>query len=224
MYCKQCNTDVLQTGQFCPNCGGKLTGDIKATGNTSLMQFIDSQIQSQTTFRSAQDFMQGVKPLRFRWIITFIAAIVSFPIFCLAAIPVYILATFICAYKHLRLNGKKFDMPNKINIAELCDYLRINLNPFPFTEWQLGNPSALGLKDNATTVVQFVFEGKTVHRIVFEDSSSTYKITVQGATTKQHFLHGGTLASAGLLYKNAYRTQPVLAAAIEYYFQNGGAK
>lgn len=161
-----------------------------------ILDFIDSRIKTQTTFLSAQDFLKGAKPLRFRWIITMIGAIISIPVFCLGVIPAFIIATFICGGKHLKLNSRKYTLPCEVDIKELGDFLRQNLSGFAFAEWQVGVPSAFGLRDDSTAVIQCVFENKTVHRIVFQEDKDTYKIIVQGATTKNHMIRGGTLASA----------------------------
>lgn len=218
MNCIFCKSELSQDSKFCPNCG-KAVPIADTSAIQDIQAFIDGRIKAQTTFLSARDFLQGAKPLRFRWIITIIGAIISIPVFCLGAIPAFIISTFICGGKHLKLNAKKYTLPCDVDIQELGEFLRRNLTPLAFSEWQVGIPSAFGLRDDSTAVIQCVFENKTVHRIVFQEDKDTYKIIVQGATTKNHMIRGGTLASAGLMFKNEYRVQPILAAAVEYYFQ-----
>lgn len=219
MYCKSCKTEVNPSSKYCPNCG-KLLSETDDFLDQGVLGFIESKIKAQTTFLSTQDFLQGAKPLRFRWIITVIAAMISVPIYCLGVIPAFMLTLYICLGKNIKLNARKYPLPCEIDIENLGDFLRRNLSSLSFTEWQVGVPSVFGLKDDSVMVIQCVFEHKTIHRIVFEEGKDTYKIIVEGPTTKSFLIRGGTLASSGLMYKNGYRVQPILAAAVEYYLQN----
>ena len=217
MYCNSCKTEVNISGKFCPNCGSAVS-DASAVGRQDVLSFIDGKIKAQTTFLSTSDFLQGAKPLKFRWVITFIGALVTCPWYCWGAIPAFIISMFVCSGKLIKLNARQYPLPAQVNIEKLGDFLRQSLSTLPFSEWQVGVPTAFGIRASADAV-QCVFENKTVHRVVFEEGKNVYKIVAQGATAKQHFLRGGALASSGLTYKNAYRTQPILAAAVEYYFQ-----
>lgn len=61
MYCNNCKKEIPTDDKFCPDCGSPVS-------EMSCMQFVDNCIKTNTTYLTAQDFIQGAKPLKGRWI------------------------------------------------------------------------------------------------------------------------------------------------------------
>lgn len=233
MFCKNCGTPINDDGAFCPTCGAS-TGIAKsavptdlpkanqnASTNGDIKAFIDCHVRAQSVFVTAEDFIKGAKPLRFRWYIASVAGFMSafiHPGLALFVAPTAFLlgGILVSAFKLLLLNRKKYPLNEEIDLDDLTLFLRNNLSFLPFSNWQRGVPSNFGIKDNSVNIIECTFEGKTIHRIQFPVDKNFYKIICNKTSRKSLLLNGGKRSSA-LMYKNGYKVKPILEAAMQYY-------
>lgn len=232
MFCKECGQLLSEGAKFCPECGDKVNEmnnqkekrvdtqterqmKPRAEDMDQVKHYFNEYIKSTTTFITVEDFLKNSKPLRFR--IPLIAIGACF--YLIGAVVGWLISGVICMYKMVKRNNKRYALNRSIDLDDLATFLSESLAGLPFEAWQRGTPSYFGFKDDQIKVIQFAFEGKTIHRIEIKNDNSSYAIKVHKVTRKSYWKNGGQ-TSIALLYKNAYKTQPVIEGAIKYYLEN----
>ena len=192
----------------------------------SCREYVDKSIKESTVYIDAKSFIDGTKPLKRMWIVLFfvvaISAIVNIGVgILLLLLSVAIVPTVVAAIFIFRENMKKynFDSSIKIDLDELCEYLKNNLEGLSFSEWRRGNPSTIAGTVENVEIIECCFKNKTYHRFVFDKTrGGEYKIVASHVATKEklkRMSHGGVF-----MYKSHYVVLPILKAAFEYYLAN----
>lgn len=189
-------------------------------------EYVDKSIKESTPYIDAKSFIDGTKPLKKMWMVLFvvvaIATVVNIGIgILLLILSVAIVPTVVAAIFIFKENVKiySFDNSKKIDLDELCEYLKNNLEGLPFSEWRRGNASTIVGAVESLEIIECCFKNKTYHRIVFDKSlNGEYKIVASHVATKERvkrMSHGGVL-----MYKNHYVVLPILKAAFDFYIAN----
>lgn len=246
MYCEKCGMQLSDDAAFCSRCGLNIAQtkappaefqkaqlpptafqmqappQMNDVQQTPCMAYVDQKIRETTTFINAQAFIDGAKPLKWRWLPILLGGIVTIPVLGMGALIVWLVTDFAAGAMLTKLNLKQYQLPQglQVDLDDLTQFLSANLSSLPVTAWQRGNPSTFGLQAENLEVVECLFRGKTYHRIMFDrNHPGVYKIMVFTSTGKERLKNGGG-NNPVVLYKAHYLLQPILAAAMEYYINS----